>query len=79
MLNPSKEYLEEQQRLIILHSARFCWRKRHQQCPKGGTWGDWFEKMYKISLDEYAYQRRKEKEDNEMRSVSGKRKGEEGG
>ena len=60
MLNPSKEYLEEQKKLITLHSARFCWRNRYKPCPKGGTWGEWFERMYKISLDEYARQRKLE-------------------
>ena len=62
MLNPSKEQKEKWQRDIQLHSARYCWRKRYESCPTGGNWGEWFKKKYKITLDEYAYQRRQEKE-----------------
>lgn len=40
---------------IQYHMARFCWVRRNKKTPsKKTTWGDWFEKRYGVSLNEYA-------------------------
>jgi len=40
---------------IQYHMARFCWVRRNEQTPsKKTTWGDWFEKRYGVSLNDFA-------------------------
>jgi hypothetical protein len=40
--------------------ARMCWHKRQQLTPSGrGTWGEWFERRWKQTLEEYAKEMKK--------------------
>jgi hypothetical protein len=68
MLNPTKEWQEEKQAAIILGSARHCWPIRMERVPPANkiTWGEWFEKMYKIPLWNYReefYKKSKDRKD----------------
>jgi len=49
-----------------LHFARFCWVHRRDMTPtKRVTWGERFEYMEGISLDEYAKERIQERNQKE--------------
>jgi len=51
-----------------LHFARFCWVHRNDMTPtKGVTWGERFEEMEGISLDNYARERMKERNQKEKK------------
>ena len=57
-----KAKFDEEQADRMLHFARFCWVHRNDMTPtKGVTWGERFEEMEGISLDNYARERMKER------------------
>ena len=57
-----KAKFDEEQADRRLHFARFCWVHRNDMTPtKGVTWGERFEEMEGISLDNYARERMKER------------------
>jgi hypothetical protein len=47
----------ELQEDLILHFARFCWVRRYEEAPSGGTWGDVFEGKAGMTLDQYRLKR----------------------
>ena len=58
----SREKYEREQAERRLHFARFCWVNRDKMTPKSRvTWEERFEQMEGISLNDYAKERMKER------------------
>jgi len=63
-----KERYDRDQENRRYHFARYCWVNRNRQTPTTGvTWGERFEQMEGISLDDYAKERIEERNRKEKK------------